>query len=177
VARRVTLLVLLAALTTFAGTADARASVTLERYLASMSWPMRGSVLRARTLSNAIDDWIAHGEPPYLGGIAENCKHFLAVEPRGRVLAVVAPARLGRAHGALVQAYSAVRAACTRVRRTAVATRDAGRSPTAARAEFRRFQRTTLQSFSRAVAAWGTAFVRELRAAGLAVPGWLIELG
>jgi len=178
VARRVGLVVFVAALATAgpAPAADARPGVSLQRYLASMSWPVRASILRVETLTGAIDNWVAQGDPPFLGEIAEYCKNFLAVESRGRVLATAAPQRLRTAHGGLVDAYSAARRDCVHVRLTALATRDAGRSTTAARAEFRRFQHTTLRSFSRAVTTWGSALVRELRAAGFAVPGWLLEL-
>jgi hypothetical protein len=49
----------------------------VERYLSSMSWPVRASLLRAEAVSAGIEGWLSAGDPPYLGGIAAS-----AVVPR-----------------------------------------------------------------------------------------------
>jgi hypothetical protein len=171
--------------------AGARAT-SLQRYLSSMSWPVRASVLRTSAVTTAIDGWLTIGDPPFLGGIAGNCRSFRAVESdtRGRLLQITAPPHLGESHLRLVRAYSAARAACSDVRLTALAFRAADerafrthraadkaaadRLEAAARTEFR-LGRTTLESFRRAVHAWRTAAFAEADAAGVRAL-WLSSL-
>src|SRR4051812_34177911 len=50
------------------GAGDPEAAA-LRHYLSSMSWPVRASVLRAGSVSSAIDGWITAGDPPFLGEI------------------------------------------------------------------------------------------------------------
>jgi hypothetical protein len=178
------MLAALAAAGTVANGADAKPT-SLQRYLSSMSWPVRASVLRARSVSQAIDGWIGHGDPPFLGQIAGRCRNLLAVESRGRLLKVSAPPSLRTSHARLVRAYRATRDGCARVRLTALATRTAiehedrnvsDRATTEARTSLLRFERTALTSFSRAVTAWRSAVLRESRASGLPLPKWLGEL-
>jgi hypothetical protein len=165
---------------------------SLQRYLASMSWPVRASVLRAQSASDGIDGWFARGDPPYLGGIARDCRSLRAVErdPRGRLLKIAAPPRLRTIHLRLVRGYSAARAACGDVRTAALAFRAADeraylthraadkavadRAQAVARAEFRRGRRT-IASFMLTVRAWRSAAFAEADATG--VPAvWLVAL-
>jgi hypothetical protein len=194
-ARRAASAVLVAAPATtgsVANGADARPT-SLQRSLSSMSWPLRASVLRVCTLTGAVDDWLAHGDWPYLGEIAQYCRNLRAVESWARVLGIIAPRDLRTSHGLLVRAYSAARDGCLQVRLSALATRDAidrafrtesdadqrpsNRATASARAEFRQFERKALRSFGRAVTAWRSAVLRGLKASGLPPPRWLGELG
>ena len=191
--RRVVSLLLAGALAaTVAASADARAP-TLEPYLSSMSWPTRAALLRTRTLIGAIDGWLAQGDPPYLGQIAEYCKHFRLVEPRGRLLAILPPPALRSSHAHLLHAYSAVRAGCRHATSTALSTREriersrppatsvaeaALRRATAVpRASLRRFRQGPLRQFEQEVAAWRRAAARELQLQGRPPPRWLDQLG
>jgi hypothetical protein len=75
---------------------------------------MRASVLRVRTLTGAVDGWLAHGDRAYLGEIAQYCRNLRAVESRARVLGIIAPPDLRTSHGLLVRAYSAARDGASR---------------------------------------------------------------
>jgi hypothetical protein len=92
--RRVAVLAVLAAAGAVAQVGAARPPTegpSLQRYLSQKSWPVRASVLRASSVDEAIDGWLVHGDPPYLGGIAARCRSLRAVEPRGRLLRVAPP--------------------------------------------------------------------------------------
>jgi hypothetical protein len=157
---------------------------SLQAYLASMSWPVRASALRTRAATSAIEGWLTQGDPPFLGGVAGNCRSFRAVEldDRGGLLQITAPPRLERSHLRIVRTYSAARAACGTVRLAALAFRAADerafrthraadeiaadRLEAVARRELR-LGRTTLESFGPAVRAWRTAASAEADAAGV----------
>src|SRR2546423_7021941 len=118
VTRRSTVAALLAAFATAglaASGADARPA-SLQRYLSSMSWPMRASFLRARAVTDRIDGWIASGDPPGLGQVALSCRNLRAIESRAGVLAILAPTSIRRSHARLVRAHFSARSGCTRGR-------------------------------------------------------------
>lgn len=92
-------------------TAD-REKASLQRYLSAMSWPVRASLLRARSVSSGIEGFIFPGDTPILGGIANSCRNLRAVEVRGRLLSITAPERLQSSHRTLVRTYSAAREGC-----------------------------------------------------------------
>ena len=164
---------------------------SLQQYLSSMSWPVRASILRARSVSDRIDGWIADGDPPFLGGIAASCRSLRAVEARGRLLRIDPPQQLGSSHARLMRAYSAARAGCRQARLEALAARAAlsrafrtqsatdrqasDRETLAACTQLRRFAGTTLLAFGRAVATWRSAALSEAQAHGAAA-SWLQEL-
>jgi hypothetical protein len=167
---------------------------SLQKYLASMSWPVRTAVLRVEAETAWINGWIAIGDPPFLGGIAGRCRHLRAIETdaRGGLLLVSAPARLQRAHLQLSRGYSKVRAECLEARRTALALRTAmdrafvsgsaddelasRRAEASARQSLHRFVRTTLRSFIQTVHTWRLAVLRDVASLGVAPPKWLQEL-
>jgi len=172
------------------GPSDAR-SVGLQRYLASMSWPVRASVLRAGSTRGAIDDWLTIGDPPFLGQIAGRCGSFLAIEARGHLLEIRAPGGLEAHHDRVVGAYTLARRGCAAVRASALAVRSLGErlavtgsaadkrawlgAEAAARTRFQQFERLTLASFTEAVRGWRVAVLRA--SAGSSVrSAWLSEL-
>jgi hypothetical protein len=157
---------------------------SLQRYLSSMSWPVRASGSRALTLLSGIDGWFSVGDPPYLGQIARGCRSLRAVEadPRGELLKITAPPRLRAIHLRLVAAYSQARVGCTKARTAALAARSSGeryfltksvedrrawnRATAAARRELR-LQRGRLESFVQAVRAWRSVAFGEADASGV----------
>jgi hypothetical protein len=186
---------LAAAMTAFAPSASARPSSeaeSLQRYLSSMSWPMRASLLRANSVTDRIDSWIMADDPPGLGQIALTCRNLRAVEPRSHVLQITAPPRLAGRHARLIRAYAAARAGCAQARLTALATRTAMErgfttksaadkrasdyATAVARRDLGRFARGPLHSFVREVLGWRSAALAEVAALGVTPPAWLTEL-
>lgn len=165
---------------------------SLRVYLSSMSWPMRASVGRVQGVTAAIDGVITAGDPPFTRGVAARCRNLRAVEARGRLLHIRAPAQLQPSHLRLSHAYSGMRAGCkeARLRALAVAaaldrygrTRDAGdkavwqRAEAAARPPLQRFALKTLTSFTQAVRAWRWAVFRYAANLGVQTPDWVREL-
>ena len=157
-----------------------------------MSWPVRASLFRTRTLAEWIEDWLTYGDPPYLGGIGSRCNNLREVEPRGHLLQISAPAVIATSHHRLIEAYSAVRVGCIDARRRALEARAAlyhnynTRRPADKRASDRAlafahrdlsaFAHVTLRSFDRRVLAWRSAVVSEAAALSVPLPSWLTQL-
>jgi hypothetical protein len=152
------------------------AAPSLEHYLSSMSWPVRASVLRARSATAAIDGWLNIGDPPFLGEIAANCRNLRAVESRGQLLQITAPPHLQPSHLRLIRAYSQAREGCRQARLTALAVRAGRRTAAAGRTRLQLLARTTLRPFPTAVGVWRSAVLDELAAVGAPSPVWLTEL-
>src|SRR5262245_51993392 len=162
--------------------------VSLEHYFSAMSWPVRMSVLRARSITGAIDGFRYHGDPPFLRQIAARCRHLRAVTAGETLFASTPPKRLEKAHRGMSRAFSAVRAGCPAARRTALTLDDAmarfaqtnspedeaayERADAAAHESLLRFA-TTIASFVQAVRTWRTAALRYAGALGLRPPRWL----
>jgi hypothetical protein len=155
----------------------------LQQYLAAMSWPMRASVLRTRSLAAAGDCAVRAGDPPCWRDVAASCRSLRAVEERGHLLGIVAPAALRASHAALTRAYSRLRDACAELRLTALGVavaieRDepkARPAVDAGRAALRRFERTRIAPFTAARRRWRTAALREAAAHPVAA-SWLQRL-
>ena len=173
------------------GQADARRA-SLQHYLSAMSWPARMSVLRARSLTTAIDGFLSPGDPPYRRQVAARCRGLRAVAPARILFASTPPTRLKTTHRRFSRVFSAVQAGCKQARRKALrvalageryaGTRNAGdkaayeRANAAARKSLPRFARTTVRSFVRAVRTWRSAAVQYAAAVGVQSPRWLREL-
>jgi hypothetical protein len=177
--------VLAASLGFWSGSADARsAGGSLNEYLASMSVPMRVSVVRVNTVRHLIDAWIAQGDPPYLGEIGKACANVNALRA-DMFIAIAPPSSLRTTHGWVAKAYADTRSGCRAVRQLALAARDAARGPTvrpsqtwlAAQHDLRRFAGTNLDAFAGAVHRWRLAVFRYAAARGADVPEWVSLLG
>jgi uncharacterized iron-regulated protein len=168
---------------------SARAS--LSSYLAVMSRPVRLSLLRAQAVTNAIDGFLDHGDPPFLGQITRGCQRLRGGGARGPFLRIIAPARLQVSHRRLFRAYLAARRSCERAMTTARALLRAidrfaetgGEEDKAAlqRADtFARrtlpFERNVLRSFIKAVRTWRSGALRYAALVGLPAPEWLKDL-
>ena len=167
---------------------------TLERYLATMSWPLRASTARAVKISDAIRGAVSPGDPPFLGQVGLYCRRFRAVEETGRILkrgailGAIPPSALRSTHGALVQTYEDARAGCVRARAVALAVHRAivalvhnpsielERARRRGLNELVRFDRTKLEAFKQAVRAWREAVLRYAPTVGVAPPDWLAGL-
>jgi hypothetical protein len=171
--------------------ADTGARVEFNRYLAGMSWPLRASLLRSKSVSRAIDGVVVYGDPPFFGQIITACEKFREVEetgPRrgvGAILSTVPPKPVAANHAQLSDAYSKARVGCSRAERLAVAALKAGnRSNWSAsedatapmRAELREFNKITLRRLFAVARLWGSAMLREATALQLPPPQWLTLL-
>jgi hypothetical protein len=149
------------------------------RYLAGMSWPLRASLLRAESVSRAIDGVVVYGDPPFLEQVITACEKFRDVEetgPRrgvGAILSIVSPKPVAARHERLSHAYAEARVGCARAERLAATARKTG---VPVRAELRQFDRITLQRFFAVVRAWRSAMLREATALQLPPPRWLQRL-
>jgi hypothetical protein len=171
-------------LSTPAAPASDGQSASLDTYLASISWPVRLSVQRVNRVRTLIDGWIAQGDPPYLGEIAQECRKVRSLRA-GTFAAIVPPAELRTFHGRLASAFVRAHARCKTVRRLALAARDEVRGPNdppsatliRARHELRRFVDTTLEGFDLEVHAWRMAVLHYASTHALSAPEWVKLLG
>jgi hypothetical protein len=149
----------------------------LQRYLASMSWPLRASLPRAQSVSVAIDCAVSLGDPPCWREVAGRCVNLRAVEERGHLLRVAPPSSLASSHSVLARAYSALREGCVEARKKALAVAAAPSEHETAdgRAALRAFARTRIDPFTAAVRSWRAAALRRAATAG-ARAAWLTAL-
>jgi hypothetical protein len=169
--------------------ASASDRTAFAQYVSSASWPVRAASLRINTASSRISDWLAMGDPPYLGEIAGACRNVLALagDRRGSLAQLRAPARLETPHLRLVRAYEKVRAGCAHARALTIRARDAvntepidSEKTRLASARARRYVRLflpVLQSFSHTVVGWRTAVLGYASTLGVKPPAWVAQLG
>jgi hypothetical protein len=172
-------------------TADAE-KASLKHYLSAMSWPVRASLLRAQFVTASIDGFLDPGDPPFLRQVAIGCRELRALEARGRLLRISAPARLKARQRNLLHTYSAMRRGCKRASESALTLLAAmqrfyetgsdadkaamERADRAAHTTLRRFEGRELRSFFEAVRTWRSAALRYAGALGVPKPKWLTAL-
>jgi hypothetical protein len=170
---------------------NAKAKASLRSYFSSISRPLRLSLLWAVAVTNSIDGFLDHNDPPFLGQIARGCQRFRGAEVYRPFLRITAPSRLKVAHRGLLRAYVATRRSCERTSTTArtlaaaidrfSATGSAEDKAALQRADaFARrtlpFEKNMLGSFTKAVWIWRSAALRYAALVGAPVPEWLRDM-